>query len=137
VSVDLRKIPLQDLISLPDNRIVLPVAVNEQGHNTIEVIPHKAQMGYLSGYSDPEYIEQLQRLSLPFLQNGTFRAFPAGGDSMPPHKEGALIIGKYVERSADLKEGKTYVFITRSEGISYKRLVKVFSDRLRVNADNP
>jgi len=137
VSVDLRKIPLQDLVSLPDNRIVLPVAVSEQGHRTIEVIPHKARMGYLTGYSDPEYIEQLQQISLPFLQNGTFRAFPAEGDSMPPHKEGALIIGRYIERISDLKAGKTYVFITRNEGISYKRLIKVSTDCLNVSADNP
>lgn len=137
VSVDLRKIPLQDLVSLPDNRIVLPVAVSERGYSSIEVIPHKAQMGYLTGYSDPEYIEQLQRISLPFLKNGVFRAFPAEGDSMPPHKEGTLIIGRYVERIPDLKEGKTYVFITRNEGISYKRLVKVSQNALHVSADNP
>lgn len=136
VTVDLRKIDLKDIIKLPDNRIILPIVVDVFGNNTIEIIPHKAQMGYLGGYSDPEYIESLQHINLPFLSKGKYRAFPAEGDSMPPHKEGALIIGKYIDELNSLKEGKTYVFITRNDGISYKRLIKIFSDKLHVAADN-
>lgn len=136
VTVDLRKIVLKDLIKLPDNRIVLPIAVDAFGNNSIEIIPHKAQMGYLSGYSDPEYIESLQHINLPFLSNGKYRAFPAEGDSMPPHREGALIIGKYIDDLHALKEEKTYVFVTRNEGISYKRLLKIQRDKLHVASDN-
>lgn len=136
VTVDLRKIALKDIITLPDNRIVLPVLVDTLGNNSIEIVPHKAQMGYLSGYSDPEYMESLQQINLPFLTNGKFRAFPTEGDSMPPHKEGALIIGKYVDDLHFLKEGKTYVFITRNEGVSYKRLQEITNESVLVAADN-
>lgn len=121
VSIDIRKYPLDDLLKLPDNRILLPVIVDQSGNNTIEIIPEKASMGYLNGFSDPEYIESLQTISLPFLRNGKFRAFPAQGDSMPPYKEGTYIVGKYVEHLADLKTDKTYVFITLNDGIIYKR----------------
>jgi len=137
VSVNLRKYPLKDLLELPDNRIVLPIAVDDEGENKIEIIPHKASMGYLSGYSDPEYIESLETLSLPFLSRGKYRAFPAEGDSMPPHKEGSYIIGKYLESARDLKNNRTYVFITRQEGIVYKRLTKLEEEKLELSSDNP
>jgi transcriptional regulator with XRE-family HTH domain len=121
LTVDIRKYPLEDVLKLPDNRIVLPVVVDQLGNNSIEIVPQKASMGYLSGYSDPEYIESLQRISLPFLINGKYRAFPAKGDSMPPFKDGSYIIGKYVENIEDLKPNKSYVFVTLNDGISYKR----------------
>jgi len=136
LSVDLRKISLKEIMELPDNRIILPVVVNSGKEQQIEIIPHKASMGYLDGYADPEYIESLQTISLPFLGSGKYRAFPAEGDSMPPHKDGSYIIGKYVENIRDLKKGKGYIFITRSEGMTYKKLVKVTEDYLLVAADN-
>ena len=136
LSVDLRRISLKQIMELPDNRIILPITIDNQGENKIEIVPHKASMGYLDGYSDPEYIESLQTITLPFLKAGKYRAFPVEGDSMPPHKEGSYIIGKYVERISDLKKGKGYVFITRGEGMTYKKLEGIEVDFLAVRADN-
>lgn len=137
LTVDIRKYPLEDILKLPDNRIVLPVIVDKLGNNSIEIVPQKASMGYLSGYSDPEYIESLQRISLPFLVNGKYRAFPAQGDSMPPFKDGSYIIGKYVEDINDLKTGKSYIFVTLNDGISYKRFKAKKGKSVTVAADNP
>lgn len=136
ISVDLRKYPLETIINLPDNRIVLPILVDSAGENKIEIIPHKAQMGYLSGFNDPEYIEGLQNISLPFLRNGKFRAFPAEGDSMPPYKEGTFIVGKYLENIEYLTSGKTYIFITRDQGIVYKRYNSKSASGIIVSSDN-
>ena len=136
VSVDLRKYNLKEILEMPDNRILLPVKVDSLGENKIEIIPHKASMGYLTGYADPEYIENLQTISLPFLGSGKFRAFPLEGDSMPPHKDGSYFIGRYVESISNLKKGKGYMFITRSEGMSYKKLVTIESEHLTIDADN-
>jgi len=136
LSVDLRKIALKELMDLPDNRILLPIKVDSHGENKIEIIPHKASMGYMGGYADPEYIESLQTISLPFLGVGKFRAFPMEGDSMPPHKDDSYIIGRYVENIRHLKKGKGYIFITRNEGMTYKRLIEVQEDYLFVRADN-
>lgn len=136
VSVDLRKYNLKEILELPDNRILLPVKVDSFGDNKIEIVPHKATMGYLTGYADPEYIENLQTISLPFLGRGKFRAFPLEGDSMPPHKDGSYFIGKYVESINNLKTGKGYMFITRSEGMSYKKLLGIEPEYLRIEADN-
>jgi len=136
LTVDIRKYPLEDILKLPDNRIVLPVVVDRLGNNSIEIVPQKASMGYLSGYSDPEYIENLQRISFPFLTNGKYRAFPAQGDSMPPFKDGSYIIGKYVENTEELKVNKSYVFVTLNDGISYKRLKAKKKKSITVAADN-
>jgi len=136
LTVDIRKYPLEDVLKLPDNRIVLPVVVDQLGNNSIEIIPQKASMGYLSGYSDPEYIENLQRITLPFLTGGKYRAFPAQGDSMPPFKDGSYIIGKYVEHIDELKPNKSYVFVTLNDGISYKRFTSRNKKSITVAADN-
>lgn len=114
----------------------MPIIVDSFGKSKIELVSHKAQMGYLAGYSDPEYIEGLQNISLPFLDHAKYRAFPGSGDSMPPHTDDSIIIGKYVEKLADLKEGRTYVFVTRNEGITYKRLARKNKTSLAVSADN-
>ena len=136
VSVDIRKYPLDEMLALPDNRILLPIKVDREGNNQIEIIPQKASMGYLSGYMDPGYIESLQSISLPFLHNGKYRAFPADGDSMPPFRSGTYIVGKYLENLSDLKPEKTYIFITTNEGISYKRFKKIEGEALTVASDN-
>ncbi|WP_294283835.1 LexA family transcriptional regulator [uncultured Chryseobacterium sp.] len=136
LSVDLTKHSLKDMLKLPDNRIVLPVVVDQQGNESIEIVPQKATMGYLRGYSDPDYIESLQTISLPFLKNGKFRAFPADGDSMPPFTDGSFIIGKYMEGVNDLKSGNTYIFITLNDGITYKRLRAKNKNSLTVASDN-
>ncbi|GAA5102396.1 hypothetical protein GCM10023210_43400 [Chryseobacterium ginsengisoli] len=136
LSIDLKKHSLEDMLKLPDNRIVLPVVIDQNGNESIEIVSQKASMGYLTGYSDPDYIESLQRISLPFLKNGKFRAFPADGDSMPPFKDGSFIIGKYMEGINDLKSGNTYVFITLNDGITYKRLKAKNKNSITVSADN-
>ena len=136
LTIDLTKYSIDQIMELPDNRIVLPIRVDQEGNDQIEIIPQKASMGYLNGYGDPEYIEGLDTISLPFLKGGKFRAFPADGDSMPPYKSGTYIVGKYVENLSDLKTDRTYVFITTNDGISYKRFQFHEADGIWVKADN-
>ena len=136
LSVDIRKYQIEELLKLDDNRIVLPIAVDQHGENLIEIVSHKARAGYLSGYSDPEFIENLQQISIPFLGIGKFRAFPVGGDSMPPHNDQSFIIGRYVENLGEIKKDRTYILITASEGITYKRLSNKNQDSLTVSPDN-
>jgi len=136
LTVNLQKIVIDNLIKLDDNRIVLPIVVDQNGNNLIEIVPHKARAGYLSGYADPEFIENLKQISLPFLGQGKHRAFPIGGDSMPPHNELSFIVGKYIENLGEIKKDKTYILITLSEGITYKRLNSKNPDSLTVEPDN-
>lgn len=136
LSVDVRKIDTQDLLKLENNRLVLPIMVDKEGENFIEVVTQKVKAGYLNGYADPEYIESLQQISLPFLGPGKHRGFPVEGDSMPPHEDGSIIVGRYVESLGDVLDGKTYIFITKSEGMVYKRLNKNKKNALVLESDN-
>lgn len=136
LSIDIRKYKIEELLKLDDNRIVLPIKVDGNGRNLIEIVPYKARAGYLTGYADPEFIENLQQISLPFLGPGKHRAFPVGGDSMPPHDNKSFIVGRYVENLGEIKKDKTYILVTLSEGITYKRLAGRNADSLTVEPDN-
>jgi DNA-binding XRE family transcriptional regulator len=109
---------------------VLSITVDKNDKENIELVPQKAAAGYLNGYSDPEYIEELPRFQLPVLPaNATYRAFEISGDSMLPLRSGTIIIGQYVEDAASVKNGKTYVLVTKDEGIVYKRIYRYSENR--------
>jgi transcriptional regulator with XRE-family HTH domain len=136
LSVDIRKIPMDDLLKLENNRLLLPITVDQTGENFVEVVTQTAKAGYLNGYADPEYIESLQQISLPFLGPGKHRGFPVEGDSMPPHEDGSIIIGRYIDKLGEVMDGKTYIIITKSEGMVYKRLNKNKRNILVLESDN-
>ncbi len=135
ITVDVRKIALDQLLKMDDNRILLPIITDKNGDKAIEIIPHSAKAGYLTGYRDPEFIESLQQISLPFLRNGLFRGFPIDGDSMPPLQSGSIVIGEYVEKLKDIKNGETYILLTKTDGIIYKRVTKT-SKGIMLHSDN-
>ncbi len=119
---DLRKANDASFIELGNQRVLFPITVDEANENLIEIVPIKASAGYLNGYDDPEYIEQLQNIKLPFLPTGKHRAFPIKGDSMLPMKDGAFVIGKFIEDPNEISSGKTYVLLTLNDGMVYKRV---------------
>ncbi|MDB5273425.1 MAG: lexA [Chitinophagaceae bacterium] len=117
---------------------VLAITVNADDKEGIQLVPQKAAAGYLNGYQDPEYISELPVFLLPIFQNGTFRAFEIKGDSMLPLNSGSIIVGQYMDNWKLVKEGKTYVVVTRQEGIVYKRLLRGSSDQvITLKSDNP
>jgi len=109
-------------IEIGNQRVLFPIAVDGENEDLIEIIPIKASAGYLRGYSDPEYIEHLDKIKLPFLPTGKHRAFPIKGDSMLPVKSGAYIVAKFIEDIRDVKDGHTYIVVTLNDGIVYKRV---------------
>lgn len=137
IKVDLRKSKGSTFIDIGTNRVLFPIVVNENNEDLIEIVPIKATAGYLDGYDDPEYIEQLDKIKLPFLSTGKHRTFPIKGDSMLPVKDGAYIVARYVEDINDIKSGKTYVVITANEGIVYKRIIlNDNKDSILLQSDN-
>lgn len=125
---DLTKAKDFSFIELNNQRVLFPIAVDSGNENLIEVVPVKASAGYLSGYDDPEYIEQLQKIKLPFLPTGKHRAFPIKGDSMLPMKDGAFVIGRFIEDRNDIQSGKTYVLLTLNDGMVYKRVINTIAN---------
>jgi transcriptional regulator with XRE-family HTH domain len=117
---------------------VLVVTVDTQQRDNIQLVPHKAAAGYLGGYADPEFISELPAFRLPNLPAGTYRAFEITGDSMLPLLPGTIIVGEYVENLSYLRNGKTYVLVTKNEGIVYKRVFNYLSEngKLFLVSDN-
>ncbi|MEY8850017.1 XRE family transcriptional regulator [Psychroserpens sp. XS_ASV72] len=120
---DLTKGNDASFIELGNQRVLFPILVDNDNDDLIEIVPSTAKAGYTTGYDDPEYIEQLQKIKLPFLPTGKHRAFPIEGDSMLPVKDGSFIVGRFLEDINEIKSGKTYVIITLNDGIVYKRVV--------------
>ena len=119
---DLSRAQDTSFIKLGNHRILFPIQVNEANEDMVEIVSDDASAGYLRGYSDPEYIESLNSLKLPFLPTGKHRAFPIKGDSMLPVKSGSFIIARYLEDIRQLNSGSTYIVLTYNDGLVYKRV---------------
>ncbi|HEY4651007.1 MAG TPA: LexA family transcriptional regulator [Pontibacter sp.] len=119
---------------------VLAITVDNEDKENIELVPLKASAGYLNGYADPEFIEELPRFKLPMLGNsGTFRAFEISGDSMLPITSGTVIVGRYVEDWKTIKDGTPCIIVSQKEGVVFKRIYNKLEDGavLRLHSDNP
>ena len=115
---------------------VLSITVDKLGEENIELINQKASAGYLNSYSDFEFIQNLPKFQLPFLNfSGTHRAFEIKGDSMLPLTSGSIVIGKYIEDIGFVKDGKTYILLTKEDGIVYKR-VELLDNSIKLISDN-
>ncbi|MBP6431988.1 MAG: LexA family transcriptional regulator [Ferruginibacter sp.] len=107
--------------------------------NLIHFVPIKAAAGYLAGYADSEFIDELNTFTLPMLAGGNYRAFEIIGDSMLPTPSGSIIVGEKVEAIEDVKNNMPYIVVSRNEGIVYKRVVKNNKTKNKVSlvSDNP
>jgi transcriptional regulator with XRE-family HTH domain len=94
------------------------------GRGDIPFVPVKAAAGYLSGFADPEFVDELNTFTLPMLTGGDYRAFEIIGDSMIPTPSGSVIVGEKVETLEELKTNNTYIVVSKTEGIVYKRIMK-------------
>ncbi|HEY4789483.1 MAG TPA: LexA family transcriptional regulator [Bacteroidales bacterium] len=119
---------------------VVSTIVDRDNNELITLVPIKAAAGYLNGYADPDFVETLPRFSLPFQEiakERTYRAFQISGESMDPIPSGAYIIAEYLQDWHNIVDGKTYILITRDEGVVYKRVYMHPSGELWLKSDNP
>ena len=109
------------------------------GNSEITFVPMKAAAGYLAGFADPEFIDELNTFTLPMLAPGSYRAFEIVGDSMLPTPSGSVIVGEKVDDFEDVRASNTYIIISRNEGIVYKRVMKSnrTKNKLTLISDNP
>jgi len=105
---------------------VLPITVDrDTDKELITVVPVKAAAGYLDGYGDVDYIENLPRFSMPIQelpQDQSLRLFQIAGDSMLPLPDGAYVLGSFVDEIASAGGGDPHVVVTRNDGIVFKRV---------------
>jgi transcriptional regulator with XRE-family HTH domain len=110
------------------------------GRPEIPFVPVKAAAGYLAGYADPEFVDELNTFTLPMLAGGNYRAFEIIGDSMMPTPSGSIIVGEKVEgNTEEIKNNQPYIVVSRNEGIVYKRIIKSnkAKNKLTLVSDNP
>jgi transcriptional regulator with XRE-family HTH domain len=94
------------------------------GRPDIPFVPVKAAAGYLTGYADPEFIDELNTFTLPMLAGGNYRAFEIIGDSMMPTPSGSVIVCEKVDNMDEVKNNLTYIVVSKNDGIVYKRVLK-------------
>lgn len=134
IQKDLSFLTKEDLLQSPESINIIP-------ENTIPLIPQKAAAGYMQGFSDPEYLDQLPQLYFPMLRQGEHLAFEIDGDSMLPLPSGTIIIAQKLEKITDIKDGHTYIVASNEEGLVYKRVYLKAeigqSPKLHLVSDNP
>ena len=142
---DMFKLTLDDILrkDLSDNkgnylakRRAMKLAM---GRPDIPFVPIKAAAGYLAGFEDPEFIDELNTFTLPLLTGGNYRAFEIVGDSMLPTPSGSVIVGEKLENLDDVKNNIACIVVSRNEGIVYKRVQKNGrqKNKLTLVSDNP
>lgn len=136
ISVDLSATPEEQLKSFrpkmhgTDLR-VLTTVVNGQNREQVTVVPVQASAGYLDGYADLEFVEQLPAFELPVPEMSaerSYRMFQIKGDSMLPIPSGSYVICEYVENWSSVKDGHAYVVLTERDGVVFKRLYNHIND---------
>ncbi|MFD2037324.1 XRE family transcriptional regulator [Belliella marina] len=136
----LRQVLETDQFLKGKNLRILTTTVDVDGRELIEVVSQKAKASYLAGFSDPDFIEELPRFSLPFLPTDKkHRVFQLDGDSMLPIPEGAWIVCEYMEDWTELKDGEKYVVVTEQDGVTFKIAYNQIreKERLLLCSSNP
>jgi hypothetical protein len=132
-SIEKKKQPLTPFTETSARPVL--VTVDSHMRENISLVPIKAQAGYLVGYHDPQFIQELPSFALPGFRNDIYRAFEVEGHSMLQF-EGAglyptdIVIASYVENASDIRDNRVYVIISESEGVIIKRCIN------RLNAEN-
>lgn len=115
------------------------ITVDTEGNENVVLVPVRARAGYLNGYNDPEFVQQLPAYRLPGLNHGTYRLFEVEGLSMyPTLHAGDLIIGQNIDRLQDVRDDRVHVIVTKNDGVVVKRVLnRIVKDRkLILKSDN-
>jgi transcriptional regulator with XRE-family HTH domain len=126
-------------LSYLDRRRSMKMDKSSSAAPIVPFIPVKAAAGYLAGYADPEFIDELNTFTLPMLAPGDYRAFEIIGDSMLPTPSGSVIVGEKVDSIKEVKNSNTYIVVSNSDGVVYKRIVTNDDnkEKLTLLSDNP
>ncbi|WP_186462326.1 S24 family peptidase [Pedobacter suwonensis] len=116
------------------------IAINENNEDLVTLVGAKAAAGYLNGYGDTEFIENLPTIRLPTLKGGTHRAFEVSGHSMQPTiQNGSIAVGRWVEELDEIRDRRIYILVTKTDGIVIKRVLNKVKEtgNLILISDNP
>lgn len=115
------------------------------------LVTHVASMGYLRGYADPEWLEELPKHSITVdrIPSGIYRTFIARGESMDDGSKrsiehGSKVTGRVIRpelyKDSRLHLHKFQVFIiVHKEGITIKEIINhdVEKGKITIHSWNP
>ena len=147
IITDIFKVTLDELLlkDLSDNNVSSYLSKRRQlkmanaDRNIIQFVPVKAAAGYLAGYADSEFIDELNTFTLPMMAGGNYRAFEIIGDSMMPTPSGSIIVGEKIDDLDSSKNNMPHIVVSKNEGIVYKRIIKSNRSKNKITlvSDNP
>lgn len=105
---------------------IITVLDSDREKENIEIVPVKLAAGYIGGgYRTNDFIKNLPKFRLPYLNNGTFRCFQIEGHSMANGvKDTDWFIGRFTENLNNFAEGKIHAVI--APGIDSLLIKRVF-----------
>jgi len=108
------------------------------GRRNITLVPEQALAGYAVEHQNPQYLDNLQKFSIPGM-DGELIAFEISGDSMAPTiTNGDTVVCERLERGDILRDNQVYVIVT--DVVVAKRIQQIREDnqmvRLRLISDN-
>ena len=105
------------------------ITINEAGFDNIIYVPIKAQAGYLIGYGDQEFIENLPTFRMPGLNHSTYRMFEVQGVSMSPTlSDRDRVIAEWVPSLSEIRDNRVHVVVLR-DGVVVKRVLNRIQER--------
>ncbi|MGV4530471.1 LexA family transcriptional regulator [Ornithobacterium rhinotracheale] len=111
-----------------ERKVPQVVTITPHQDDNIVLVPVAAQAGYLTGYDDPSFIEELPTYNLPNVRNGIFRMFQVAGLSMyPTLQNNSYVVGQFVEDWLHLSDNRVYVVVTQEHGVIVKRVLNRIS----------
>jgi hypothetical protein len=155
-----KKAPLRDAIDLGAYNLDDPKE-NVRGKEVIDLgngkyllfttlVPHIASMGYLHGYADPHWLEELPRhvITVDHVPGGVYRTFVARGDSMNDgtieaipngYKVTGRVIDKQFWKSQLHYKKWPYFVIVHKDGITIKQIINhdVPNGTITIHSLNP
>ena len=108
------------------------------GRENIMLVPERALAGYALEHQDRQFLDNLQKFSIPGL-DGKLVAFEINGDSMlPTITNGDVVVCEPIERGTPLRDNHVYVIVT--DAVVAKRIQQIRQGnevvRLRLISDN-
>lgn len=102
---------------------------------TVPLVAQYAHAGYLSGYQDEDYMEDLPKVAFPAAgpAKGNYMAFEIRGDSMydgspDSYDEGEIALCREIQKQhwvnkLHLHKWRDYIIVNQEEGILLKRII--------------
>jgi len=112
-----------------------------QSVQALRLVPAEEFDRYFYEAVEEAYLEKLPLLRIPGLppSNMPYRAFEVEDDSMSPVEKGAVVVARQEEKIQQIKDGKLYVLVTRTDGVIFRRVYNHIrkSGELLLEALNP